>query len=81
MDGEGDYDEFGNFIGQQLDSDDDEEIQQQQQATGSAYASTSALPGYEDDDEELEQDGDVTMDDAPGPSSNAIILHVRFSHR
>ncbi len=42
-----DYDEFGNYIGADLDSDDEEEVEQDQFAQPSA--STAPLEGYDDE--------------------------------
>ena len=43
-----DYDEFGNYIGGDLDSDDEDEVMQEQQQQPSA-AAPAPLEGYEDD--------------------------------
>ena len=68
------FDEFGNYIGEALDSDDEaEELGAQQE-----YASTSTkLPGYDEEDEEIPQDGDIAMgeDEALSGPSNAVVLH------
>ena len=56
-----DYDEFGNYIGADLDSDDEEEPQNQflQQETVSGGA--APLEGF-DDERMQEADEDVTME-------------------
>lgn len=44
-----DYDEFGNYIGPDIDSDDDEEMEPLQQDQGQ-----QPLEGFDDDEEEEE---------------------------
>ena len=78
------FDEFGNYIGEALDSDDEGEEDGRQE-----YASTSSrLPGYDNDEEEEEEDGqlqrdiDVVMDEdeaISGPS-NAVVLHGAWAN-
>ncbi|KAF9524095.1 Calreticulin family-domain-containing protein [Crepidotus variabilis] len=67
-----DYDEFGNYIGADLDSDDEEEEvpqQQFQRGTGSA----APLEGYEDEPmEDVEETALMQIDE---PSSRAVVLH------
>lgn len=65
-----DYDEFGNYIGADLDSDEDDEPQysgqqQQQQA--------APLEGFDMDVEEDEQNALMVVDDEP--RHNAVVLH------
>ncbi|EFI28717.1 u5 small nuclear ribonucleoprotein component [Coprinopsis cinerea okayama7 len=69
-----DYDEFGNYIGADLDSDDEEEPQNQflQQETVSGGA--APLEGF-DDERMQEADEDVTMEVDEPPTHNAVILH------
>lgn len=57
-----DYDEFGNYIGADLDSDDEDEpqnrfVQQQQNVSGSA----APLEGF-DEDERMQEDEDAAME-------------------
>ncbi|KAJ7492233.1 Calreticulin family-domain-containing protein [Mycena latifolia] len=64
-----DYDEFGNYIGADLDSDDEEEITQQQFVPQSA----APLEGYDDDPMQgTEENALMDMDE---PVHNAVILH------
>lgn len=42
-----DYDEFGNYIGADLDSDDDEDVQQE--TYGQRAPSTQPLEGFDDE--------------------------------
>ncbi|KAH6916699.1 Calreticulin family-domain-containing protein [Coprinopsis sp. MPI-PUGE-AT-0042] len=70
-----DYDEFGNYIGADLDSDDEDEPQnrfvQQQNVPGSA----APLEGFDEDERMQEvQDEDAAME-VDVPTHNAVILH------
>ncbi|KDR85538.1 hypothetical protein GALMADRAFT_51855 [Galerina marginata CBS 339.88] len=66
-----DYDEFGNYIGADLDSDDEDEIQQQQQQE----EPTSGVPleGY--DDVPMKEAEDMALMEVDEPSHTAVILH------
>ncbi|KAJ7109811.1 Calreticulin family-domain-containing protein [Mycena epipterygia] len=65
-----DYDEFGNYIGADLDSDEEEEITQQQFVPQSQAA---PLEGYDDDPMQgTEENALMEMDE---PVHNAVILH------
>ncbi|KAJ7103149.1 Calreticulin family-domain-containing protein [Mycena belliarum] len=64
-----DYDEFGNYIGADLDSDDEEEITQQQFVPQSA----APLEGYDDDPMQgTDKNALMEMDE---PVHNAVVLH------
>ncbi|KAI5475794.1 116 kda u5 small nuclear ribonucleoprotein component [Pseudohyphozyma bogoriensis] len=65
-----DYDEFGNYIGADLDSDSDVE------SAGVAEAGPSGQgQAYEEDEAPVEELEGMEVDDADVPTSNAIILH------
>ncbi|KAJ7116809.1 Calreticulin family-domain-containing protein [Mycena crocata] len=65
-----DYDEFGNYIGADLDSDDDEEITQQQFVP---QAQAAPLEGYEDDPMQATEENALMEVDEP--VHNAVVLH------
>ncbi|KAJ7204438.1 Calreticulin family-domain-containing protein [Mycena pura] len=65
-----DYDEFGNYIGADLDSDDEEEIPQQQFAP---QRQAAPLEGYNDDPMQgTDENALMEMDE---PVHNAVVLH------
>ncbi|KAJ7687394.1 Calreticulin family-domain-containing protein [Mycena rosella] len=65
-----DYDEFGNYIGADLDSDDEEEITQQQFVPQSQ---APPLEGYDDDPMQgTDENALMEMDE---PVHNAVVLH------
>ncbi|KAJ7597298.1 Calreticulin family-domain-containing protein [Mycena floridula] len=66
-----DYDEFGNYIGEDLDSDDDEPIQNQFVPQPEPAA---RLEGYDEDEQmqDVEQNALMQIDE---PIHNAVILH------
>lgn len=79
-----DYDEFGNYIGGDLDSDDDlgdEEIQQQQPVAGGSGAAAAPAPleGFDEDTEMMDVDEDagqqVALAGAVDSIRNQIVLH------
>ena len=45
-----DYDEFGNYVGADLDSDDEEEIVQESYAQQQRAPSAQPLEGYDEDE-------------------------------
>ncbi|KAA1471418.1 Calreticulin-domain-containing protein [Dentipellis sp. KUC8613] len=63
-----DYDEFGNYIGADLESDEDEEMEQPE----IRQASAAPLEGY-DEPMEVEQEG--ALMEIQEPSYNAVVLH------
>ncbi|KAJ7269333.1 Calreticulin family-domain-containing protein [Mycena haematopus] len=65
-----DYDEFGNYIGADLDSDDEENIPQQQFV---AQSTAPTLEGY-DDEPMPGAEGNALME-VDEPVHNAVILH------
>lgn len=67
-----DYDEFGNYIGADLDSDEDDEPQY---STGMGQQQQQAAPleGFDMDVEEDEQNALMVVDDEP--RHNAVVLH------
>ncbi|TIC27938.1 P-loop containing nucleoside triphosphate hydrolase protein [Wallemia mellicola] len=72
------YDEFGNYLGDDLDSDED--IQEEEQQPPAAQTSYAPLEGYEDDDdnENLDVSNEqristlMQVDEAP---QNQVVLH------
>ncbi|KAG8900279.1 hypothetical protein FRB99_006147 [Tulasnella sp. 403] len=68
-----DYDEFGNYIGADLDSDDDEQDEGTFQTSGIQQSSQPApLEGYDEND----GPGDAPMVDVDDlPQSTAVVLH------
>ncbi|KAH9920212.1 Calreticulin family-domain-containing protein [Epithele typhae] len=65
-----DYDEFGNYIGADLDSDDeDEELQQNQ------FAPQQDVRPLEGFDEEPEQNDEMALMEVDEPVHNAVVLH------
>ncbi|KAL1663652.1 P-loop containing nucleoside triphosphate hydrolase protein [Schizophyllum commune] len=67
-----DYDEFGNYIGGDLDSDDEDEVMQEQQQQPST-AAPAPLEGYEDD--AMDQDDSGALMQVDEPTHNAVVLH------
>ncbi|KAJ6486239.1 Calreticulin family-domain-containing protein [Mycena vitilis] len=65
-----DYDEFGNYIGADLDSDDEEDIPQQQFVPQSTAA---PLEGYED--EPMPGTEENALMEIDEPVHNAVVLH------
>lgn len=47
-----DYDEFGNYIGADLDSDDDSQVQSEVDEHEAREQATETLRAYDEDDEE-----------------------------
>jgi U5 small nuclear ribonucleoprotein component len=69
-----DYDEFGNYIGADLDSDDEDEIQQTDFGrSAEAQPQTAPLEGYEDEPMPGEEENALMEIDEP--VHNAVILH------
>ncbi|KAF4612297.1 hypothetical protein D9613_004072 [Agrocybe pediades] len=66
-----DYDEFGNYIGADLDSDDEEEIPQQQ--IQQEPQASAPLEGY--DDVPMQYADDMALMQVDEPSHKAVILH------
>ncbi|KIO21996.1 hypothetical protein M407DRAFT_10128 [Tulasnella calospora MUT 4182] len=70
-----DYDEFGNYIGADLDSDEEEQEELQQQTFTRPQAATHApLEGFDDDEDARPEDASM-MEVDDGPHSTAVILH------
>ncbi|KAG9048265.1 hypothetical protein FS837_000401, partial [Tulasnella sp. UAMH 9824] len=70
-----DYDEFGNYIGADLDSDEEEQEELQQQTFARPQAATHApLEGFDDDEDARPEDASM-MEVDDGPRSTAVILH------
>ncbi|KAJ7922820.1 hypothetical protein B0H13DRAFT_2230372 [Mycena leptocephala] len=65
-----DYDEFGNYIGADLDSDDEEDIPQQQFVP---QPSAAPLEGY--DDEPMPGTEENALMEVDEPVHNAVVLH------
>ncbi|KAF9782174.1 P-loop containing nucleoside triphosphate hydrolase protein [Thelephora terrestris] len=75
-----DYDEFGNYIGADLDSDDEDDDRQQQYShagPSQPQAQTSRpLEGFEDEDEQMaDEPGPGALMEIDEPVHNAVILH------
>ncbi|WVF69346.1 hypothetical protein IAT40_004122 [Kwoniella sp. CBS 6097] len=79
-----DYDEFGNYIGGDLESDDESDVDVAPSAPAASYApgpsggqSYAPLEGLEDDDEEMEEDTgmELTLHGVDGTAGNQVILH------
>uniref|UniRef100_A0A0B7BBZ6 116 kDa U5 small nuclear ribonucleoprotein component n=1 Tax=Arion vulgaris TaxID=1028688 RepID=A0A0B7BBZ6_9EUPU len=54
------YDEFGNYIGPELDSDEDDNMDEEEQ---------------DDDEDDREDDDDADQDDTENPSDMQVVLH------
>lgn len=69
-----DYDEFGNYIGADLDSEDEEEMEQNQfipQPSGAAVP----LEGFDDEQMQEPDNNMALMEVDDEPTHNAVILH------
>ncbi|KAH0591285.1 hypothetical protein H2248_001374 [Termitomyces sp. 'cryptogamus'] len=66
-----DYDEFGNYIGADLDSDDEDEIPQEQYGH---QPETAALEGFDDEAQTREVEEEALME-VDVPTHNAVVLH------
>ena len=69
------YDEFGNYIGPELESDDEEE-----NIYGSEFGGGSKMRGNEEEDEEDNEDSRMDEEESSalvevGVTSNAVVLH------
>ncbi|KAG5653894.1 hypothetical protein H0H81_009486 [Sphagnurus paluster] len=65
-----DYDEFGNYIGADLDSDDEEDTQQNQFVQ---QPQATHLEGF--DDEPMQEPEENALMEVDVPTHNAVILH------
>ncbi|KAF9056032.1 P-loop containing nucleoside triphosphate hydrolase protein [Panaeolus papilionaceus] len=65
-----DYDEFGNYIGADLDSDDEDVVQEQYRQES---APPQTLEGY--DDATMKESDDMALMEIDEPSHRALILH------
>ncbi|WRT67687.1 uncharacterized protein IL334_004659 [Kwoniella shivajii] len=77
-----DYDEFGNYIGGDLESDDDSDVEiapSAPSASGPSGPSQSYAPleGLEDEDEDMDEDTgmEMTLHGVDGTAGNQVILH------
>ncbi|KAL5519447.1 hypothetical protein ACEPAH_1130 [Sanghuangporus vaninii] len=72
-----DYDEFGNYIGADLDSDDEEDIQQQTFTTTAQTREESHAPLEGFDDEQAPPEGPESMAlmEVDEPVHRAVVLH------
>ncbi|KAH9486434.1 116 kDa U5 small nuclear ribonucleoprotein component [Psilocybe cubensis] len=66
-----DYDEFGNYIGADLDSDDEEDVPQQQ--FDDEPQQNAPLEGY--DDSETNEGDNMALMQVDEPSHRAVVLH------
>ncbi|KAG6894780.1 hypothetical protein C0992_004722, partial [Termitomyces sp. T32_za158] len=67
-----DYDEFGNYIGADLDSDDEDEVLQEQYGQ---QPETAPLEGFDDVQQRQEVEEEALMEVDEVPTHNAVILH------
>ncbi|KAK6908284.1 U5 small nuclear ribonucleoprotein component [Kwoniella mangroviensis CBS 10435] len=79
-----DYDEFGNYIGGDLESDEESDVEIAPSAPSAPGPSAPAqsyapLEGLEDEDEEMEDDEDrgmqMTLHGVDGTAGNQVVLH------
>ncbi|KAF9447037.1 Calreticulin-domain-containing protein [Macrolepiota fuliginosa MF-IS2] len=70
-----DYDEFGNYIGADLDSDEEEEELDQNQYIQQQPGAAAPLEGYEDEAMQDQDTGMALMEVDEEPTHNAVILH------
>ncbi|WVQ65874.1 uncharacterized protein L199_004052 [Kwoniella botswanensis] len=79
-----DYDEFGNYIGGDLESDEESDVEIVPSAPSAPGPSAPAqsyapLEGLEDEDEEMEDDEDrgmqMTLHGVDGTAGNQVVLH------
>ncbi|KAK7465300.1 hypothetical protein VKT23_005279 [Stygiomarasmius scandens] len=72
-----DYDEFGNYIGADLDSDDEDEMPQNpfMSAPSGAGAEPTRLEGYDDEDEPMPAQEENALMEVDEPVHNAVVLH------
>nr|GAT59805.1 predicted protein [Mycena chlorophos] len=68
-----DYDEFGNYIGADLDSDDEDDVPQQQQFVPQAQA--APLEGFDDEDDPMQGGEQNALMELDVPVHNAVVLH------
>ncbi|KAF7302667.1 Tr-type G domain-containing protein [Mycena chlorophos] len=68
-----DYDEFGNYIGADLDSDDEDDVPQQQQFAPQAQA--APLEGFDDEDDPMQGGEQNALMELDVPVHNAVVLH------
>jgi U5 small nuclear ribonucleoprotein component len=69
-----DYDEFGNYIGADLDSDDEDEIQQTDFGRSAEQPQAAPLEGYDDDEPMVGQEENALMQ-IDEPIHQAVVLH------
>ncbi|KAL5533739.1 hypothetical protein ACEPAG_199 [Sanghuangporus baumii] len=72
-----DYDEFGNYIGADLDSDDEEDIQQETFASTAQTREESHAPleGFDDEQAPPEMPESMTLMEVDEPVHRAVVLH------
>lgn len=71
-----DYDEFGNYIGADLDSDEEDEEIQQEQFLQQPAAPSAPLEGY--DDVAMEEVNDMALMEVDGSWWTPNIIHVVY---
>lgn len=71
-----DYDEFGNYIGADLDSDEEDEEIQQDQFSQQAAAPPAPLEGY--DDVAMEEANDMALMEVDGLWLTPNIMHLVY---
>ncbi|KXN85686.1 hypothetical protein AN958_10869 [Leucoagaricus sp. SymC.cos] len=70
-----DYDEFGNYIGADLDSDDEDEELSQNQFVPQPSGAAAPLEGYDDEPMQEPEDNMALMEVDDESAHNAVILH------
>jgi hypothetical protein len=80
-----DYDEFGNYIGADLDSDDEEEEMVQNQFVPQPSGAATSLEGY-DDEQMQDQDNNMALMEVDGAfpciiSGGLKLITIRFPRR
>ncbi|KAJ3563577.1 hypothetical protein NP233_g8858 [Leucocoprinus birnbaumii] len=66
-----DYDEFGNYIGADLDSDDEEEEMEQNQFVPQPSGGAAPLEGY--DDEQMQEDNNMALMEVDGADTFIVL--------
>lgn len=77
-----DYDEFGNYIGADLDSDDEDDVPQNQFLREQASGSAAPLEGYEDEPmRDAEEDAAMDVDGTHCNGSSTFNLFMMCKRR
>ncbi|ESK96242.1 u5 small nuclear ribonucleoprotein component [Moniliophthora roreri MCA 2997] len=70
-----DYDEFGNYIGADLDSDDEDEMPTNTFVPQPSGGAAAPLEGYDDDEPVQEEVAEGALMEVDEPTHRAVILH------